>query len=141
VPSLVLRRELIEFVFKRDGIVTSMSHLESAKSWFPSEPSSALRLISSDALDTPRVRVAAPASEETATLISALSVAGTVIVSFVVDETGKVRVPIAERTEERALIEAALAVVSGWRYEPPTVGGKPVLVEERNTLTFRPRGQ
>src|SRR5688572_8691769 len=34
-PSKVLRRELIEFVFKRDGVVTSVSHYESSKSWFP----------------------------------------------------------------------------------------------------------
>ena len=34
-PGKVLRRELVEFVFKRDGIVTSMSHRDSAKSWFP----------------------------------------------------------------------------------------------------------
>ena len=49
------------------------------------------------------------------------------------------RVPIAERAEDPALIAAALAVVGDWRYEPPTDGGEPVLVEERNTLTFRPR--
>ena len=49
------------------------------------------------------------------------------------------RVPIAEKAEDPALIAAALAVVGDWRYEPPTDGGEPVLVEERNTLTFRPR--
>jgi TonB family protein len=84
------------------------------------------------------VRVPAPPGEDTAKLVSSVKVAGTVVVSFVIDETGKVRVPIAERTEEPALIDAALGVVGGWRYEPPTHGGEPVLVEERNTLTFRP---
>ena len=59
--------------------------------------------------------------------------------SYVVDETGGVRVPIAERGEDQALIRAALAVVGGWRYVPPTQDGEPVLVEARKTLTFRPR--
>ncbi len=140
VPSLVLRREIVEFVFKRDGVVTSMSHLESAKSWFPPDYRSTVRLLRSDELDTAPVRAPTPASEETAKLVADLTVAGTVIVSFVIDETGRVRVPIAERAEDPALIAAALAVVGDWRYEPPTDGGEPVLVEERNTLTFRPRG-
>jgi TonB family protein len=138
MPSLVLRREVVEFVFKRDGVVTSMSHFESAKSWFPPEQTSPIRLLRSEQIDMGLVRVASPTSEDTTKLVARLSVAGTVVVSFVVDETGKVRVPIAERTEEPALIEAALAVVGGWRYAPPTHGGEPVLVEERNTLTFRP---
>ena len=138
VPSLVLRREIVEFVFKRDGVVTSMSHFESAKTWFPPQGGSTVTLVRSEDLDTPLQRTDGPAGDTTAKLVSSVTAAGAVIVSFVVDETGSVRVALAENTEDRALIAAALAVVRGWRYEPPVRGGKPVLVEERARLTFVP---
>lgn len=139
VPSLVLRREIVEFVFKRGGVVTSMSHFESAKTWFPAAGGSSVSLVRSEDLDTPLTRTEGPPGEDTAKLASSLSAAAAVIVSFVVDETGGVRVPLAENTEDPALIAAALEVVRGWRYEPPLRGGKPVLVEERARLTFFPR--
>jgi outer membrane biosynthesis protein TonB len=56
----------------------------------------------------------------------------------VIDETGKVRVPIVETADAPEVAAAALAVVARWVYDPPTADGRPVLVEERKTLTFRP---
>jgi TonB family protein len=139
LPTLVLRRQIVEFVFKRDGVVRSLSHFDSAKAGFPVDQTSPIRLVRSADLEKPLVRILAPASAEVDKLLAAITESGVVIVSFVVDETGAVRVPVAERTESPALIAAALALVGGWRFEPPTHGGRPVLVVERNTLTFRPR--
>ena len=138
LPSLVLRREIVEFVFKRDGVVTSMSHFESAKAWFPPDEGSIVTLVRSEDLDTPLKRTDGAAGKETTMLVSSVTAASAVIVSFVVDETGGVRVPLAENIEDPGLIAAALAVVRGWRYEPPLRSGKPVLVEERTRLTFYP---
>lgn len=140
VPSLVLRRQIIEFVFKRGGVVESVSHYDSGKYWFPPDDEAApTRLVRSAELETPLVRLPTPPSGEAEKLLDALTESGVVIVSFVVDEEGGVRVPVAERTEDPLFMQAALALVGGWRFEPPTLDGKPVLVEERNTLTFRPR--
>ena len=134
----VLRREVVEFVFKRDK-VTGMSHLEGAKAWFPRDDVAAVRTVPSAELDAPLVRRPAPLSQDTSELLSSLAVGGRAVVSFVIDETGTVRVPFVETADDPVLAEAALAMVAGWSYEPPTDEGRPVLVEERNTLIFRPR--
>jgi hypothetical protein len=138
-PSKVLRRELIEFVFKRDGIVTSMSHRDSAKSWFPPDYAPVVRLVPGAALEPPLARLEQPLTAATAELIRKRTSGGSVVVSYVVDETGAVRVPIAERGADQTLMDAAVALVGGWRYAPPTLHGRPVLVEARETLFFQPR--
>jgi TonB family protein len=138
-PSKVLRREIVEFVFKRDGIVTSMSHRDSAKAWFPPDYQTVVRLVQAEDLDPPLVRLARPTSEAARDLVQSLSVGGTVVVSFVVDEAGAVRVPIAVRAADETLTDAALALVGGWHYEPPTADGTAVIVEARETVIFPPR--
>jgi len=137
-PNKVLRREIIEFVFKRDGIVTSVSHYDSSKSWFPHDYTPVVRLVQAAALEPPLARLEQPPSAATNKLIESRASGGSVLVSYVVDETGAVRVPIAERGEDQTLIDAAVALVGGWRYAPPTEDGRPVLVEARETLFFRP---
>jgi len=138
-PSKVLRRELIEFVFKRDGVVTSVSHYESAKAWFPPDYKPVVQLVQPSELERPLARRAQPAAP--AELVGNLTVSGSVVVSYVVDEGGAVRVPMAERGTEPALMDAAVALVAGWRFEPPTRAGQPVLVEVRETVIFHPRGE
>lgn len=140
-PSKVLRRELIEFVFKRDGVVTSVSHYESSKAWFPPDYKPVVQLVQAAELDPPLARLEQPPSAAPAGLVGNLTVSGSVVVSYVVDEDGAVRVPIAERGTEPALMDAAVALVAGWRYEPPTSGGQPVLVEVRETVIFHPHGE
>jgi TonB family protein len=140
-PNAVLRREIVEFVFKRDGDVTSMSHLEGAKAWFPADRSLDVRMLLPDELDAPLDRLSAPESAEAAALRAALIVGGHATLSFVVDETGRVRVPAVVAADDPALAAAALAMLADWRFEPPLHGGKPALVEQRNTFTFTPRGE
>ena len=137
--SKVLRRELVEFVFKRDGIVTSMSHRDSAKAWFPPDYKAVVRLVQAAALEPPLARLEQPPSAATTELIRNRTSGGSVLVSYVVDETGTVRVPFAERGADQTLIDAAVALVGNWRYVPPTQDGEPVLVEARETLFFQPR--
>ncbi len=133
----VLRREVIEFVFKRDKF-TAMNHREGAKAWFPEGRESAVRTVPSSELDAPLVRRSLPVGDGAAESLSGVRVAGRAIVSFVVDETGGVRLPAVEAADAPELAEPALAVVARWSYEPPTKDGKPVLVEERTALTFQP---
>lgn len=139
-PSKVLRRELIEFVFKRDGVVTSMSHVEGAKSWFPPDYRPVVKLVPANQLEPPLARLEQPQSAAPADVVGNLTITGSVVVSYVVDESGAVRVPIAEHGTDRALMAAAVALVAGWHYEPPTQHGQPVLVEVRETVIFNPRG-
>lgn len=134
----VLRREVVEFVFKRDK-VTGMNHREGAKAWFPEERRGAVRTIAAAELDTPLERRFSPAEQDEAALSSDANIIGSVRVSFLVDETGRVRVPFVEMAEPPEFADAALAAVSSWVYDPPLHEGRPVLVEERSTVTFRRR--
>lgn len=51
-----------------------------------------------------------------------------VMVTCYIDETGRVRVPRVESSPSPLLVANALQAVRFWRFKPPTVKGKPVLV-------------
>ncbi|MEJ1972095.1 MAG: energy transducer TonB [Lacunisphaera sp.] len=60
------------------------------------------------------------------------------LVTFFVDEQGKVRLPNIESTLAPELIPAALQALQQWTFKPPTIRGKPVLVHAMRALSFRP---
>lgn len=138
VPSAVLRREIVEFVFKRDGVVSSMTHLDAEKSWFGPTHEPAVRTVVPEDLGIDPVRTSATPTARAAALVLKLKRNGKATVSYVIDESGNVRVPFIVAADDPSLGEAALALVESWRYEPPTRDGLPILVEERKTFTFRP---
>lgn len=59
---------------------------------------------------------------------------GSAVVEFLIDEEGTVRLPRVLSSTELEFGYAAVQAVSGWRFEPPKSGGKPVVT--RATLTF-----
>ena len=133
----VMRRELVEFVFKRDK-VTGMNHREGAKAWFPADGRAAVQIVASDELDTPLARRSLSAEGSADQPTSRATVAGNASVSFVIDERGRVRVPIVETADSPELIGVALEVVARWTFDPPRKDGQPVLIERRHLLTFGP---
>lgn len=64
--------------------------------------------------------------------------AGTVTVSFYIDEKGHVRMPAVDREANEAFAAAAVQAVSQWEFEPPMSKGHPVLVAARQDFNFRP---
>lgn len=58
---------------------------------------------------------------------------GTAEISFIIDETGRVRVPAIVEASDWDAALAALDDVADWRFAPPKHGGQPVLVEVRAT--------
>lgn len=60
-----------------------------------------------------------------------------VLVSFYVDEAGRVRLPGAESDLEPELVAYALHAVQQWAFKPPTIKGRPVLVRTMRAVTFR----
>jgi hypothetical protein len=133
----VMRREVVEFVFKRDK-VTGMNHREGAKAWFPDEGEAAVRTVTSADLDAPLARRSLPGEAGVEDLLSHLTAAESASVSFVIDEAGRVRVPFVETADSEELTGIALAVVARWLFDPPRMDGRPVLVEQRRMLSFRP---
>lgn len=63
---------------------------------------------------------------------------GTVRVDFYIDETGHVRVPIAQPDAPQELASVALAAVREWQFSPPMRGGRPVLAFVSQEFKFHP---
>ncbi|MEJ1972094.1 MAG: energy transducer TonB [Lacunisphaera sp.] len=60
------------------------------------------------------------------------------LVSFYVDEQGKVRLPNVESALVPELVVAAVNALQQWAFKPPLTQGQPVLVHAMRVLTFRP---
>lgn len=60
------------------------------------------------------------------------------LVSFYVDEQGKVRLPNVESALVPELAVAAVSALQQWTFKPPVLKGQPVLVHALRVLTFRP---
>ena len=76
-------------------------------------------------LDVPPVRIDAGASAPRP------RVEGHAELSFVIDQEGRVRVPVVLEASETAIGLAALSEVRAWRFSPPQQAGQSVLVEVR----------
>jgi TonB family protein len=63
-------------------------------------------------------------------------VRGKVAVWFYIDETGAVRMPVVDAAADPYLADTAVAAVRGWRFEPPTIHGEPVLVAANQVFDF-----
>jgi len=62
------------------------------------------------------------------------------LVSFYVDEKGRVRLPNVESSLPPQFVTAAVAAVQQWAFKPPVSKGQPVLVHTMRALTFREEG-
>ena len=60
-----------------------------------------------------------------------------VLVSFYVDEQGRVRLPEVESALAPELVAHALHALQQWAFKPPTIKAKPVLVHAMRAVTFR----
>ncbi len=63
---------------------------------------------------------------------------GSAAVRFFVDAEGKVRLPSVTAATAPEFAEAALSVLSQWRFEPPVLSGKPVIAIGTWTFNFGP---
>lgn len=61
---------------------------------------------------------------------------GVVTIHFYIDEQGHARLPVPAAAENQVLGSLATAAVAQWQFEPPTRGGKPVLVRAAQRFAF-----
>jgi hypothetical protein len=61
-----------------------------------------------------------------------------VMVSFFIDEEGRVRIPNVDSASSPLLIPNAIKAVHYWQFKPPVRKGKPVLVFAAYALSFIP---
>lgn len=63
-------------------------------------------------------------------------VRGKVQVHFYIDETGQARMPAIDNSDHPYLAGIAVEAVREWKFEPPTVQGRPVMVEASQEFNF-----
>lgn len=64
-------------------------------------------------------------------------IAGSVVLSYYVDESGQVRVPNVEECSHTWLASVALDAIKGWKFAVPVADGEPALVQVRQTFNFK----
>jgi TonB family protein len=63
---------------------------------------------------------------------------GAVVVEFYIDPTGTVKMPSIVEAATPELGALSVEAVRGWKFEPPTCRGKPVLLRVQQTFRFNP---
>ncbi len=58
------------------------------------------------------------------------------LIEFLIDEQGRARLPRVVSAPNESFGEAGVVSVAGWRFEPPTVGGRPVVTRIRVPIAF-----
>jgi TonB family protein len=64
--------------------------------------------------------------------------AGSVVVDYLVDAEGKVRMPIIASSDDEAFTNSVLLAITEWRYAVPKHVGRPVITVVRQKFTFTP---
>jgi outer membrane biosynthesis protein TonB len=121
------RREVLHYRFRLSGVVSSLNHREGAKEAFADSQDdfARVRTVAWNELDSPPVRLDVAAAEPR------LRLGGSAEISFVIDQEGKVRVPVVTGATESDIGIIAIEEVAKWRYSPPRQDGRSVLVEVR----------
>ncbi len=65
------------------------------------------------------------------------SAPGSALIEFLIDEKGRARLPRIVQASHPAFGYAAAQAVVGWRFEPPEIKGKPVVVRVRLPFDFK----
>lgn len=99
------------------------------------EKSSPESIVGGPQLDTPLRPIANPVPRAP---LSLTGTTGTALVEFLVDETGRARLPRIASATEPGFGYAAVQAVADWRFEPPLVAGKPAVVRVRAPFNFAP---
>ncbi len=62
-----------------------------------------------------------------------------VTLEFLIDETGRVRMPVLHAGDNQLLAHAATNALLDWQFTPPTRAGQPVIVSARQEFILPPR--
>ena len=128
------RREVLQFSFKRSGVVTSLSHGEAARESFISPNIPKLQSIPWAQLDSEPERLSAVMPSLSDAMMAKLG-SHPLTINFVIDREGNVRVPVVN-VEDPELAKVVLAAVRTWRYTPPLHQQEPVAVEVTRALVL-----
>jgi TonB family protein len=127
-PPTEPRREVMHFRFRLSGVINVLSHREGAEAAFSGNADTVahIRTIRWSDMDPPPERLPAQVGDAPPPRIR-----GMAEINFIIDETGRVRVPSVVEASDWDAALVALDAVKDWRFEPPKHEGQPVLVEVR----------
>jgi outer membrane biosynthesis protein TonB len=125
-PPTEPRREVLHYRFNVSGAVNVLTGPDAALPESPDVPK--IRTVLWSDMNPPPERLPPELDDALPPRIR-----GTAEINFIIDETGRVRVPaiVAASNWDAALV--ALDAVADWRFAPPKHEGQPVLVEVRAT--------
>jgi outer membrane biosynthesis protein TonB len=124
-PPTEPRREVLHYRFRSSDVVNVLSGPEAA--------------VPGDTGDVAKIRTVPwsemnPAPERLPPEVGdapPARIRGTAEINFIIDETGRVRVPAIVEASDWDAALVALDDVTDWRFSPPKYEGRPVLVEVR----------
>lgn len=125
------RREVVQFTFKRSGVITSMSHAESARDAFVSTPVPELRTVQVKDLTIAPQPIKTPMP-----VLPSVSANQSLLINFVIDQQGVVRVPVITGMRDPESARIILAAIKSWRYSPSLQKHQRVAVELNQQLVL-----
>jgi outer membrane biosynthesis protein TonB len=126
------RREVLEFNFRRSGVITAISHAEAAQESFTSTSSFKIRTVQWKDLDAEPKKLTSVNPNISKAMLEKYG-NKPLLVNFIIDEQGLVRVPVVSTTDAE-LAQSVLTAVRQWRYSPPMSQQKPIAVEVTRAL-------
>jgi outer membrane biosynthesis protein TonB len=132
-------RVSLRFLFESTGVVVSHTASDSIDNIL-NRIATPRRI---EKLGTPRQLDRAPTLQHTVAPLYPEDLNNTagarVTLEFLIDQNGRVRMPVLHDGENQLLANAAATALLDWRFDPPTRGGKPVIVAARQEFVLPPR--
>lgn len=124
-PPTEPRREVLHYDFRSGSVINVLSGPEAA---VPGNAANVaeIRTVRWSDMQTPPERLPPEVDDAPPARIR-----GTAEINFIIDETGRVRVPAIVEASDWDAALVALDDVTDWRFSPPKYEGRPVLVEVR----------
>jgi TonB family protein len=128
----------IEFSFEATGVIISMSPMDNIDAllsrWDRQQYEYRVRELKELDRIPPPVKVVKPVYPKE---LAAAGARGDVIIGFFIDETGRIRMPAVKRADDMRLADLATEGLSQWKFEPPTMQERPVLVHVVQVFRFQ----
>jgi hypothetical protein len=105
----------------------------------PAGPGHIRALANSRELDHPLTVLEQASPRNPGRLVDPEGRGGTAVLDFIIDETGRPRVPVVVRTDHLGFAVAAAEALESWRFEVPRRGGTPVAVRAQQVFVFSGR--
>jgi TonB family protein len=122
-------RDVRQFEFRSAGVIDTLTHAQASERAFaPAPVRPQVRTVAWNDLPSPPTALASPPPRLAAGALARLA-GQPVIVSFIIDTDGAVRVPVVDASVDAEIATAVVQALREWRFAPPRRDGEPVVVQ------------